>query len=130
MAPNLKTVPTTEYDAVIATANIYTEGLRVGRPEVVAQAFYKDAVMYGFISPPKPDMLAGPIDKLYKFVSENGGAPNIKPRNDILAITQTTAVVRIDMKGDAFDADYTDFLTLIKVEDGWQVIAKVFHKYE
>lgn len=129
MAANTKTVPTAEYDAVIKAADTYVEGLRVGSPEVVAGAFHKDAVMYGFINPPKPDMLAGPIGNLYTFIKENGSAPNIKTRNDVLAITQTTAVVRIDMEGDAAGADYTDFLTLIKIDGRWQAIAKVFHKY-
>ncbi|CAI7563976.1 unnamed protein product [Penicillium bialowiezense] len=129
MTANIKTVPTSEYDAVIQTANKYTEGLRSGSADAVAQAFHKDAVMYGFINPPEPDMLAGPIDTLYTFVRDNGSAPGIKTRNDVLAITQTTAVVRIDMEGDGSGADYTDFLTLIKIESQWQVIAKVFHKY-
>ncbi|KAJ5396228.1 uncharacterized protein N7487_010531 [Penicillium crustosum] len=129
MSTNVKTVPTTEFDAVIQTANKYTEGLRSGSSETVAQAFHKDAVMYGFINPPKPDMLAGPIGNLFAFIRDNGSAPNIKTRNDVLAITQTTAVVRIDMEGDASGADYTDFLTLIKIDGQWQVIAKVFHKY-
>jgi hypothetical protein len=130
MTPNLKTVSTNDYDAVIEAANMYTEGLRAGSPDIVAQAFHKNAVMYGFISPPKPDMLAGPIDNLYTFIRENGSAPAIKTRNDILAVTQTTAVVRIDMEGDASGADYTDFLTLIKMDGKWQAIAKVFHKYQ
>ncbi|KAJ5465933.1 hypothetical protein N7530_008664 [Penicillium desertorum] len=130
MTANLKTVPTTEYNSVIEAANKYTEGLRTGSPNMVAQAFHKNAVMYGFINPPKPDMLAGPIDNLYTFIRDNGSAPAIKTRNDILAITQTTAVVRIDMEGDASGADYTDFLTLIKVDGKWQAIAKVFHKYQ
>lgn len=130
MTANLKTVPTAEYEAVIAAANKYTEGVRAGSPEITAQAFHKDATMYGFISPPKPDMLAGPIDNLYTFIRDSGSAPAIKTRNDVLAITQTTAVVRIDMEGDASGADYTDFLTFIKVDGKWQVIAKVFHKYQ
>jgi hypothetical protein len=130
MTANLKTVPTAEYDAVIEAANKYTQGLRAGSPDIVSQAFHKNAIMYGFISPPKPDMLAGPIDNLYTFIRDNGSAPAINTRNDILAITQTTAVVRIDMEGDASGADYTDFLTLIKVDGKWQAIAKVFHKYQ
>ncbi|KAJ6087526.1 hypothetical protein N7467_006440 [Penicillium canescens] len=130
MTANLKTVPTAEYDAVIEAANKYAEGLRAGSPDIVAQAFHKNAVMYGFISPPNPDMLAGPIDNLYTFIRDSGSAPAIKTRNDVLAITQTTAVVRVDMEGDASGADYTDFLTLIKVDGKWQAIAKVFHKYQ
>ncbi|KAH6672793.1 hypothetical protein F5X68DRAFT_42672 [Plectosphaerella plurivora] len=130
MAANIKTVPTAEYDAVIAAADKYVEGLRLGNSEVCAEAFHKDAIMYGFISPPKPEMLAGPISNLWTFIKQEGSAPNIKTRSDVLAITQTTAVVRIDMEGDAAGASYTDFLTLIKIDGRWQVVAKVFHKYD
>lgn len=48
MSKNIKAVPTAEYTAVIATANQYVEGLRVGDAQGVAQAFHKEAVMYGF----------------------------------------------------------------------------------
>ncbi|CAJ0553099.1 Ff.00g116110.m01.CDS01 [Fusarium sp. VM40] len=129
MADNIKTVSTADYDGAIAAADKYIEGLRVGSSDLAAEAFHKDAIMYGFISPPKPDMLAGPIGNLWTFIKNEGSAPHIKTRNDVLAITQTTAVIRIDMEGDASGANYTDFLTLIKMEEEWQVIAKVFHKY-
>ncbi|MCF5393095.1 hypothetical protein GIV99_28895, partial [Pseudomonas syringae] len=47
-----------------------------------------------------------------------------------LAITPTTAVVRVDMEKDAIGADYNDYLTLIKIDDSWKVIAKVYHQFE
>ncbi len=75
-------------------------------------------------------MLGGPISNLYKFVETNGKAPDIKTRLDILAITPTTAVVRIDMEQDAIGADYNDYLTLIKIDGTWKVIAKVYHQFE
>ena len=48
----------------------------------------------------------------------------------MLAITPTTAVVRVDMEKDAIGADYTDFHTLIKLDGTWHIIAKVFQMYE
>ena len=124
---NIKTVPTSDYDAVIATVSKYVEGLRVGSVDSVADAFHEDAVMYGFTN---GKLLGGPIKNLYDFVEENGAAPAIKTRLDILAITPTTAVVRVDMEKDAIGADYTDLHTLIKLDGTWHVIAKVYHMYE
>ena len=66
------------------------------------------------------ERLGGPIKNLYDFVEKNGTAPDIKTRLDVLAITPTTAVVRIDMEKDAIGADYNDFLTLIKLDGGWK----------
>lgn len=122
MSKNIKTVPTTEYDAVIAVAQKYVNGLRNGSSDEVAQAFHKDAVMYGFTN---GELLGGPIANLFDFINKNGKAPEITTRLDVLAITPTTAVVRVDMENDAIGADYNDYLTLIRVDGVWKVIAKV-----
>ncbi|CAI8768276.1 nuclear transport factor 2 family protein [Pseudomonas neuropathica] len=127
MSKNIKAVPTAEYTAVIATANQYVEGLRVGDAQGVAQAFHKEAVMYGFTN---GELLGGPIKNLFDFVEKNGAAPQISTRLDVLAITPTTAVVRVDMETDAIGADYNDYLTLIKIGGVWKVIAKVYHQFE
>ena len=124
---NEKIVPTSEYDAVIKAAGKYVEGLRVGDADIVAQAFHKDAVMYGLSN--GTTLLGGPIGNLYDFVRSNGAAPDIKTRIDVLAITPTTAVLRIDMEKDAINADYNDYLTFIKLDGRWQAIAKVFHQF-
>lgn len=127
MSQNIKAVPTAEYTAVIATANQYVEGLRIGDAQGVAQAFHKDAVMYGFTN---GELLGGPIKNLFDFVEKNGAAAKISTRLDVLAITPTTAVVRVDMETDAIGADYNDYLTLIKIDGVWKVIAKVYHQFE
>ena len=127
MSNNIKAVPTAEYTAVIATANQYVEGLRIGDAQGVAQAFHKEAVMYGFTN---GELLGGPIKNLFDFVEKNGAAPQISTRLDVLAITPTTAVVRVDMETDAIGADYNDYLTLIKIGGVWKVIAKVYHQFE
>ena len=126
MPKNIKVVSTSDYDEVIKAADKYVYGLRTGSSGAVAQAFHKDAVMYGFTN---GELLGGPIRNLYDFVDKNGKAPNISTRLDVLAITPTTAVVRVDMEQDAIGADYNDFLTFIKLDGRWQVIAKVFHQF-
>ena len=124
---NNKIVPVSEYNAVIEAACKYVEGLRTGDAETVAKAFHKDAVMYGLAG--GKTLLGGPIGNLYDFVRQNGSAPDIKTHIDVLAITPTTAVVRIDMEKDAIGADYNDYLTFIKLDGCWQAIAKVFHQF-
>ena len=127
MSKNIKTVPTKDFEDVVATVDKYVEGLRVGSVAGLTQAFHKDAVMYGLIN---SELFGGPIKNLYDFVERNGAAPDIKTRIDVLAITPTTAVVRVDMEKDAVGANYTDFHTLIKHNGTWHVIAKVYHTYE
>ena len=87
MSKNIKTVPTQDYNAVIAVAQQYADGLHVGSPDILAQAFHKEAVMYGFTN---GELLGGPISNLFDFVRTNGKAPDISTRLDVLAITPTT----------------------------------------
>lgn len=127
MSKNIKTVPTQDFEDVVATVAKYVEGLRVGNIDSLTQAFHMDAVMYGFTN---GELLGGSIKNLYDFVGKNGSAPDIKTRLDVLTITPTTAVVRVDMENDAIGVDYTDFHTLIKLDGTWHIIAKVYHMYE
>ena len=62
MSKNIKAVPTQDFEDVIATATKYVEGLRIGSSEGVAEAFHKDAVMYGFTN---GELLGGPIRNLF-----------------------------------------------------------------
>lgn len=124
---NIKNVSTQDFEDVIATVSKYVDGLRSGNVDSLSQAFYADAVMYGLTN---GNLLGGPIKNLYDFVKSNGTAPDIKTRLDVLDITPTTAVVRVDMENDAISANYTDFHTLIKLDGTWHIIAKVFHMYD
>lgn len=126
MSNNTKAVATSEFEAVIATAQVYVEGLRTGSPGEVASAFHRDAVMFGFTD---GELLGGPIGNLVAFVEKNGKAADIATRLDVLAMTPTTAVVRVDMEKDAIGADYNDYLTSLKTADGWKIVAKVFHQF-
>ncbi|RZA12569.1 nuclear transport factor 2 family protein [Pseudomonas sp. AK106] len=127
MSKNIKAVATHDYNAVITTASRYVEGLREGSVATIKQAFHEEAVMYGFTN---GQLLGGPISNLYDFVESNGKAADITTRLDVLAITPTTAVVRVDMEKDAIGADYNDYLTLIKINRDWKVIAKVYNQFE
>ena len=83
--------------------------------------------MYGFTD---GKLFGGPIKNFYDFVKKNGPAPNIKTRIDVLSITPTTTVVRVDMENDSVGANYTDFHTLVKLDGTWYIIAKVYHMYK
>ncbi|TXN22630.1 nuclear transport factor 2 family protein [Methylobacterium sp. WL9] len=127
MSRNLKTVPTSDYDAVVATVQAYVDGLKSGSVADLSKAFHGDAVMYGFTN---GALMGGPITNLYDFVEKNGKATEVRTRIDILAITPTTAVVRVDMEKDVIGLDYTDFHSLLKQDGTWRIIAKVYHAYE
>ncbi|GKT50520.1 uncharacterized protein ColSpa_10701 [Colletotrichum spaethianum] len=128
MSKNVKAVPTSDYFAVVEVVENYVAGLKVGDAKQVAKSFHKDATMYGFSA--EGELLGGPISNLWTFMEQFGAAPNIIARNDIISITPTTAVVKVDMENDAAGNDYTDNHTLLKQDGKWLIIAKVFHTYQ
>jgi len=127
MSRNIKTVPTGDYDAVVATVQAYVDGLHSGSVADLSKAFHDDAVMYGFTN---GELMGGSITNLYDFVEKNGRATEVKTRIDVVAITPTTAVVRVDMEKDVIGLDYTDFHSLLKQDGSWRIIAKVYHAYD
>jgi hypothetical protein len=126
MSNNIKVIQAQDYTDVIATATRYVEGVRTGTAEDVATAFNDEAMMYGFINGERFD---GPISNLYDFIKVNGGAPALSTHLDVIAITPTTAVVRVELEKDALGADFTDFLTLLKEDGAWRILVKVYHQY-
>ncbi|MDF0681801.1 MAG: nuclear transport factor 2 family protein [Candidatus Nitrosocosmicus sp.] len=127
MSKNIKKVPTQEYEDAVVTVALYVEGLRIGSVPILSQAFHRDATMYGLID---GKLHQGPIKNLYDLVEKNGPAPNIKTRIDVLSITSTTAILRVDVENDAIGANYTDYHTLIKLDETWYIISMVYHRYE
>ncbi|KAF9881993.1 hypothetical protein CkaCkLH20_00029 [Colletotrichum karsti] len=124
---NTKPIPTSDYEAVAAVVNdFYIAGCAKGDSTLLARGFHKDAAMYGHIG---GQLLGGPIQILYDFIGAGGEAPRMKARVDVLAITPTTAVVRVDMEQDAAGNNYTDFHSLLKFDGEWKIISKVFHTY-
>ena len=58
MSKNIKAVATSEYNAVIAVAEKYVDGLRIGSPERLEEAFHEQAT-----NPIRPPMGATTVFK-------------------------------------------------------------------
>jgi hypothetical protein len=72
MSKNIKTVPTKDFEDVVATVARYFEGLRVDSVGNVVQAFHKDAVMYGFTN---GELLGGPYEESLRLCREKRNWP-------------------------------------------------------
>ncbi|MGA7149521.1 MAG: nuclear transport factor 2 family protein [Microbacterium sp.] len=123
---NIKTIPTADLVAVKAALAGYLEGLESGSFDRITDSFWDDATMHGFTA---AGLTEGSYKNLDPYVQQFGAAPTCVTHLDVLAITPSTAVVRIDMEGAADGTDYTDFHMLLKQEGVWKVQAKLFHQY-
>ncbi len=119
-----KMVSANDYKEVTDVAAKYVEALRIGSTEMLAAIFHKDSVTYGTVN---GQLVGGSGNPTVAFIKINGGSPALDSHIDVLDITPTTAVVRVILEKDAIGADSNEFLTLVKLDKGWTVIAKVFN---
>ena len=118
-------IKVSDYWKVVAVVNMYVEGCREGKSDIMKPAFHKDATMYGYLN---GELSVGSIENLYGAVDQFGADSNTKARVDVLSIEGTAATVRVTLE-DWHGIVFTDFHSLLKIDGEWKIIAKVFHQY-
>ncbi|MGR7911423.1 nuclear transport factor 2 family protein [Lysinibacillus capsici] len=118
-------ITTKEYDQIIFTINKYVEGVASGKSELLKEAFYENAIMYGFED---SGLVEGSIQNLYDYVDQAGPAPKMQSRIDIIEVVNTVATVRVILENSE-GANYTDFHQLLKINNDWKIISKLFHRH-
>lgn len=124
---NQRTVSIEEYNNVVNLAAKYVEALRVGSVEMLDEVYHKDCVTYGTVD---GVLMGGASNPTADFIKNYGESPEIVAHIDVLDITPTTAIVRVVMEKDAVGSDCNDYLSFIKIDKDWSVIAKVFHQFD
>lgn len=118
-------VSANEYKDVVNTVAKYVEALRIGSVDMLADSFQKDAVTYGIVN---GELVSG-SNLAASFIQMNGKSPEIESHIDVIDITSNTAVVRIVTENDAIGADCKAYLTLVRPDKGWAIVAMVFHEF-
>ena len=113
----------TEQEAITQALQHYIKGARTGKGDDMKPAFHKDATIYGYAG---PTLFAGPIKLLFDWSDENGPSKELTARIANIDVTGTIATVRIELDNLA-GSRYTDMFTLLKVDDKWKIMNKVFH---
>lgn len=127
MTSHTKPIATGEYDAVIHAAQAYVDGYRAGDMAGIERGFHENSIMWGYSG---GDLLKGSARPAFaSFFKAFGGSPNLRSRLDVLAIAPTAAVVRVDLENNITSANFTDYLSLLKIDGQWQIIAKIFQQY-
>lgn len=119
-------IKVSDYEAVLAVVEKYTESCKVGKSEIMKPAFTDNALMYGYLN---GEYYNGSIEALYGAVDAFGAAPEAQARIDVLAIEGTAASVRVTLEN-WHGLAFTDFHNLIKENGQWKIVAKVFHQYQ
>lgn len=109
----MKNAKIEDYEQILATVQLYIDGCAKGDGEMMKPAFHESATING-----------APISTLFEGASQAGPC-NSRAHVDVLDAVDDIAVVRVCLQ-DYFGKDYVDYHTLLKTEDGWKIVAKVF----
>jgi Putative lumazine-binding len=126
--PMTKTEYLTEYDRIVKTMEMYVDGSKQGKSELMRPAFHPEASFFGYAG----EQLAVGTKFLFDWIDKNGPAPNIEPRVVSVDILDSIAVVRLEVAGwsgnlAGSDVRMSDLFTLLKTPSGWKIIQKAFH---
>ena len=122
-----RTVSTNEYKAVANIVAKYIEAIRIGSIDMLAESFHNDSVTYGFVN---GELIGGASNPAVDFIKNYGKSPDIDAQIDVLDITPATAIARVVTGNDAVGSDCTEYLTLLKLDTGWSIIAKAFYQFD
>ncbi|MGX5858293.1 nuclear transport factor 2 family protein [Dyadobacter jiangsuensis] len=115
-----------DYDAILAVAQTYVEGLKTGNVDLLKQTFHPDGIMAGFMPGGR---LNTKLQFLFDFTEENGDAPKVKAHLSILHKAETAAVVLVELEDLQGGAGSTDYLSFLKIDGEWKALSKVFNLY-
>jgi hypothetical protein len=118
----------TEYDGIVKTIQMYIDGSKQGKSELMRAAFHPDASFFGYAG----EQLAIGTEFLFDWIDKNGPAPSIEPRVACVDILESIAVVHLEVGGWSGNlagsgVRMSDLFTLLKMPDGWKIIQKAFH---
>jgi hypothetical protein len=133
--PPARSAPNTylaEHDAITRTMHCYIAGARAGDGELMRPAFHSYATMSGYCLGVE---YSGSVEHVFKWVTENGPAPNINPRFARIEIIETIAVVHLEVqrwsgKLAGSNARASDVFTLLKWNGEWKITHKLFHWHD
>ncbi|HYD34301.1 MAG TPA: nuclear transport factor 2 family protein [Methylophilaceae bacterium] len=112
-----------EYEKIVATIQHYIDGAVAGKGELMKPAFHEGATIYGYVG---DSLFSGPIQNLYDWNDINGPASDLQGRIVAIDIVGTVASVRLE-SANWTGYRFTDFFNLLKVDDQWKIMNKVFH---
>ena len=114
-----------DIEAISSTIQSYVEGGRKGDASIMKRAFRENATIHGYIG---GGLLAGPIQILFDWVTENSPATDLKSKIVNIDLANTIATARVESTG-WLGNRFTDQFTLLKENGAWTITSKVFHTH-
>lgn len=104
--------------------DFYTEGNKQGNSQIMKKAFLDNATMYFIGDDGK--LAGGPVtESLYPIVDTFDKADNAKVAIAYINVNGDVAQARLDTD-DLNGTGFTDYFNLIKVDNQWKIISKIY----
>jgi hypothetical protein len=118
-----------EHDAITRTMHRYIAGAREGNGDLMRPAFHHSATISGYCQGVE---YTGSVEHVFKWITQNGPAPNISARFARIEIIESIAVVHLEVqhwsgKLAGAKARASDVFTLLKRNGEWKITHKLFH---
>jgi hypothetical protein len=118
-----------EHDAITQTIHRYIAGARAGDGELMRPAFHASATISGFCLGVE---YSGSVEHVFRWITDNGPAPNIDPRFARIEIIDSIAVVHLEVHGwtgrlVGATARVSDVFSLLRCGGDWKITHKLFH---
>lgn len=114
---------TSDAAQVAAVMDAYAEATRARDEPALRALFHEGAVMTGRLG---PDLLVGGIEPFLGALRGNEVGPGYVARTTALEVTGDTARAQV-VEDDLFGLSFVNDFHLIRDEDGWRIVSKLFH---
>ena len=102
-------------------------------PEAMRMGFHPD---FAIFSADGENIKKYPIDAWANSAAKRKADPNFDPANNVwthnfahVDVTGGSASVKIELSHEGKHV-YTDYLSLLKFDSGWKIVAKVYHQHK
>jgi hypothetical protein len=102
-------------------------------PEAMKQGFHEDFAIY---SPDGEQMAKYPIDRWVESVRKRKSTPDFDPAANrwdhefvSVDVTGHSAAAKINLFREG-EHVYTDYLSMLKFDSGWKIVAKVYYQHQ
>jgi len=104
-----------DYEEILAVIEQYADGHKYGSG-LMKKSFHQNAIIN-----------AEPIQVLYDAIDEAGVTEPVT-RVDILDVAGSVACARVTIEK-CYGKNYIDFLQLMKTDDGWKIVSKIYQEF-
>ena len=114
-----------DYSKIEKAVNLYIQGGKTGKSKIMRSAFYENASM----SYVEDGVLKSvPISALFKNIDKKGPAKNLTGEIVNIDLNRNTALARVELRNWS-GARFTDQMTLVKSDNKWKILHKVYYKH-